>query len=88
MSDKITKLEDYRAKKGMMEEIDFPPPTKTEENILSVTGDGNEIVTFEVKEKSIRLTFYNDDKVATDLMFYVDENGNIDTEIVGRKQYT
>lgn len=78
---KVTKLEEYRAKKFVNIGPDIDRTyTPTEENLLKLIDSGNELVSFDIKEKNIRLTFY-DNSVATDIEFYIDDNGNIETKL-------
>lgn len=84
---KITKLDEYRAKKRIAEGIDIDfddlieeDLTNTKDNLVELINDENSLVHFQIKEKSIMLTFY-DGRIQSDIEFYIDANGNIDTRL-------
>jgi len=51
---------------------------KSENNILSVIRDGNELVTYNVEDKKIKLTFFDNNEVS-ELIFFINDDGNIET---------
>ena len=84
--DVIHGLRDYLKKKYKFEEEEL---SETKENILELIKNGNEVVSFNVEDKSIFLHFF-DGIEDMRIEFYIDEKGDIQARFVenGNKNIT